>query len=320
MEPAAFVFPGQGSQRPGMGGDLAARDLRYRRLIADASRLCGVEVTGALRPLEPDSTVATEHSAESTVATQLSVFALSVSLGRILLDRGLRPAVVAGHSLGEYSALVVGGWLDVEAGLEIVARRSAAMDGCCRQDGAMLAVIGLGEARVAEAVRETGAVVANVNGARQIVISGRRDAVARAGERARAAGASVVVELSVAGAFHSPLMAAAEQTLAGDVVRLPLREGSIPFVSSITGRLVEDLGAYRAELASQITAPVRWHDAMAEVLRLIDGGGVVEVGPGEVLRGLLRKVDRRRAAATCGCLEDCEDLAGRRAGGALVAA
>jgi [acyl-carrier-protein] S-malonyltransferase len=307
VEPAAFVFPGQGSQQAGMGGDLAARDPGYRRLITDASLLCGLDVAAALGRAE-DCTGDCREPA-STVATQLSVFALSVSLGRILLERGLRPEVVAGHSLGEYSALVVGGWLDIEAGLEVVARRAAAMDDCCREhDGTMLAVIGLGEAGVAEAVHGTGAVLANINGPRQVVISGRRAGVAAAGERARAAGASLVVELPVAGAFHSPLMTAAEDRLAADVERLALRRGPIALVSSITGRLVEDLGAYRAQLAGQITAAVRWHEAMAEILGRIGGNTVLEIGPGEVLRGLFGKLDRRRRVATCGCLDECDEL------------
>jgi [acyl-carrier-protein] S-malonyltransferase len=151
-------------------------------------------------------------------------------------------------------------------------------------------------------------VLANVNSPRQIVVSGDRDAVADAGECARAAGASTVIELPVAGAFHSPHMAQAEADLAPAIERLALHEGATPLVSSMTGQLVDDLGAYREQLAGQITATVRWNDAMAEIVRLTGGERVLEVGPGAVLRGLFRQVDRRLPVATCSCLEDCDDL------------
>jgi [acyl-carrier-protein] S-malonyltransferase len=301
MDPAAFVFPGQGSQLPGMGSDLAQHDGRYRRLMAEASRLSGVDLTRSLRAVPEDG------APLSTVATQLSVFALSVSLGRTLLEGGLCPGVVAGHSLGELSALVVGGWLDVDAGLELVAARARAMDLCCiATDGAMIAVAGLDETRLREAVDGTGAGIANVNSPRQIVLSGRTGAVAAAARRALAAGATMAVDLPVAGAFHSPLMAAAELELVEHIERLPLRRGGIPLISSVTGRYVEDLGAYRRSLAGQITAPVRWVD----VMRLIaaEPGDVVEVGPGAVLRGLFRQLDRRRTVVTCGDLQDCASL------------
>jgi [acyl-carrier-protein] S-malonyltransferase len=305
MQPAAFVFPGQGSQRQGMGADLLARAPRYRRLIADANRLSGVDVTRTLRVV-PDGVAGA--AGPSTVATQLSVFALSVSLGQILLDGGIWPQVVAGHSLGEYSALVVGGWLDVDAGLELVAQRAAAMERCCGEhDGVMSAIVGLGETAIADVVRGTGAVLANVNSPRQVVISGTRGAVADAVALAYAAGASTAVELPVAGAFHSPYMAAAQAALAGSIERLALRKGSTPLVSSMTGRVIDDLGAYRAQLAGQITATVRWNDVMAEIAGLGGGRSVVEVGPGAVLRGLFRQLDRSRPVATCGCLADCDD-------------
>lgn len=311
MEPAAFVFPGQGSQYAGMGADLAGEP-RYRRLIAEANRLSGLDVTRALHAVPADG----RPPMPSTATTQLSVFALSVCLGQILLDGGLWPRVVAGHSLGEFSALVVGGWLDVDAGLAVVAERAAAMERCCiDHDGAMIAVVGLDEARVEDVVRGTGAVVANVNSPKQIVVSGSRQPLARAAERARAAGASMVVDLPVAGAFHSPLVAAAEMQLADSIRRLPLRRGSIGLVSSMTGRIVEDLDAYRCDLAGQITAQVRWLDVMRQIAALDSPGyaadDIVEVGPGGVLRGLFRQFDRRRTVVTCGLVDDCDALLGR---------
>jgi [acyl-carrier-protein] S-malonyltransferase len=308
MEPAAFVFPGQGSQYAGMGADLA-REPRYRRLIAEANRLSGLDVTRALHAVPPDGRLALP----STVTTQLSVFALSVCLGRMLLDGGVWPRVVAGHSLGEFSALVVGGWLDVDAALALVAERAAAMERCCiDHDGAMIAVVGLDEARVADAVSGTGAVLANVNSAKQVVVSGSRQALTQAAEGARAAGASMVVELPVAGAFHSPHVAAAEVQLADSIRRLPLRRGTIDLVSSMTGRLVDDLDVYRRHLAGQMTAQVRWLDVMRQIAALNPAAcaadDIVEVGPGAVLRGLFRQFDRRRRVVSCGLLDDCDAL------------
>jgi [acyl-carrier-protein] S-malonyltransferase len=300
METLAFVFPGQGSQQEGMGSDLLADDPGYRSLIAEANRLAGTDVTRSPNP----------EQGPSTVATQLSVFALSVSLGRRLVDGGLVPRTVAGHSLGEFSALVVGGWLDIEAGLELVAERAAAMQRCCdASDGAMVALLRAGDDDLAALLHGTEAVVANLNSPRQTVVSGPPADIAEVARRA--AGSEIrALELPVAGAFHSPLMAGAEDTLREAILRLPLSHGTIPLISSVTGRPVDDLDRYRADLAGQITAPVRWLDVMRAIDELGPhvAGRVVEVGPGAVLRGLFRHVDRRWPVELCGDLAACAPL------------
>lgn len=313
MELLAFVFPGQGSQQPGMGADLLAADPTYRRLLADASRLSGLDLTAPLHALGDADGAATE-AGRLTVTTQLSVFALSVALGRSLLAGGRWPSLVAGHSLGEFSALAVAGWLSLDDALELVAARAAAMARCCAsQDGAMTAVIGLAPDTLEPALHGTGAVLANVNSRRQSVVSGPRPAVELAAERARAAGAATIVPLPVAGAFHSPLMAQAQTEFAARIGAVRLVRGDIPLVSGVTGELVDDLADYRRALAQQITAPVRWLDVMA----VIDAHGeagpggaeqVVEVGPGSVLRGLFRQFNRRRPVLTCGSWADCRGL------------
>lgn len=305
METLGFVFPGQGSQEAGMGADLVSVDPSYRRLLADASRLSGVDVTRALR------VVADRTDAQQTVVTQLSVFALSVALGRRLLVGGIRPGFVAGHSLGEYSALVVGGWMDIDDALGLVARRACAMARCCAEHrGAMAAVVGLPHGALDEVVSGTGATVANLNSPKQVVVSGPRDAVGLACDRARSCGAAAVIDLPVAGAFHSPLMAGAEADLVEHIRDVRLVRGDIPLVSSITGRPVEDLSAYRVALAGQITAPVRWLEVMTSLDRIAEGrpDRIVEVGPGSVLRGLHRQFDRRRPVVTCGSRVECADL------------
>lgn len=312
MHPLAFVFPGQGSQQIGMGWELHTRDRQYRRLVDEASRLSGIDVSDALPSSEVSGRSSPAPSA-STVRTQLSIFALSVSLGRHLLQRGLRPQLVAGHSLGELSALVVGQWLDVEVGLALVWERAVAMERCCEQHaGAMAAVMGLDGEALSAAVQGTGAVVANSNSPKQSVVSGDPSAVAVAAERAQAAGATTVIELPVAGAFHSPLMAAAAETLRDRVQRLPLTRGTIPLISSITGTFVDDIDTYRRDMAVQITAPVRWWDVMKVITRLAtaDAREVVEVGPGAVLRGLFRHVDRHWPVSSCSSLDECSSLLG----------
>lgn len=309
METLVFVFPGQGSQREGMGADLLSRDPLFRRMVGDANSVSGIDVLAALTA--PD-----DQAPAPTVATQLSVFALSVSLGRILLDRGVVPDALAGHSLGEFSALVVGGWLDVDDGLSVVAARAAAMERCCSDhDGSMVAVTGLPHDALDRALGETSAVLANRNSPRQIVVSGARDAVAATARTARDQGARSVVELPVAGAFHSPLVAPAEEALRDHVHRLALRQGEIPLITSVTGELVDDVDRYREDLARQITSPVQWAQVMASIAELDPDGAprVVEVGPGAVLRGLFRHVDRGWPVTTCGSLDDCgshaDDLA-----------
>lgn len=309
MDTAAFVFPGQGSQGDDMGPHLMPDDPTYARLLADANRLSGMDVS---RPLAvPQQNRPGDRAAELTVTTQLSVFALSVALGRALLAADVRPRVLAGHSLGEYSALVVGGWLDVDDGLELVAARAAAMAACCsQQDGAMIAVVGLAPEAVQPLLAGSDVYLANVNSPKQCVLSGHRRAVAEVVERARSLGATATIPLRVAGAFHSPLMAEAQAALAGRVATVPLQHGHIPLISGITGRAVTDLGAYRQALTGQITAPVRWLDVMTEIGKRVDAAQqrIVEVGPGSVLRGLFRQLDRRRQVVSCGCWADCLPL------------
>lgn len=304
----AFVFPGQGSQTVGMAADLMPVSPLLERIITRAEQLTGEDIADAM--LHGPHERLTE-----TVPTQLSVFALSVSLAEVLGEQGVRPQAVAGHSLGEYSALVAGGWLDVDDALTVVARRSEAMRDCCgATEGAMSAVLGMSpEALEGLAAAGRGdAVVANLNSPRQSVISGTAEAVARLGETALAHGASAVIPLSVHGAFHSPVMEPAQQRLAPLIDGVRLRRGDVPLISSISGDVVDDPEVYRRDLARQITSAVRWAPVMGRLRE--QGGQILEVGPGKVLRGLFRHLDRRMPVTGCASRAECLALTGQGAG------
>lgn len=294
MSNHAFVFPGQGSQYVGMGADALADWPRVGRVLRRVEELTGHRIVDAMLR-------GPEERLRDTTLAQLSIFGLSTALCEILAGCGARPSVVAGHSLGEFSALVAGGWLDADAAAVTVARRAEAMAQCCRQHrGAMLVVLGV-DAEVLNrllAQIEGTVVLANANTPRQVVVSGDTAAVAALGLAIAEAGVGATVPLAVAGAFHSPLMAEAENELAPVIADLPLRRGHTPLISSVTGEFVTDVEEYRAALAGQITAPVRW----INVTRLLLAQPVdtlIEVGPGTVLGGLIRKVDRHRPVHSC---------------------
>jgi [acyl-carrier-protein] S-malonyltransferase len=323
----AFVFPGQGSQHQGMGTDLYGSGGTYRRLIERASQLSGTDLAEALDLAAAPGPGGIQHpgaagidglgdsfSPLGTQETQLSVLALSIALAEVLSGYGLRPDVVAGHSLGEFSALVAGGWLDADEALSFVAARARAMAECCSaHDGTMTAVLGLAPSVVDDLVARTAGavVVANRNSPKQSVLSGRAVAVRRIAEASRTAGATAVIDLPVAGAFHSPLMSAAQAALAGLVDALSLRTGHTALISSIDGMPVTDVERYRATLQRQVCAPVEWQTVM-QSLRTGGVGTIVEVGPGRVLRGLFRQFDRALPIASCQTARQCRDLAASR--------
>ncbi len=283
----ALVFPGQGSQYPGMLRDLQRCGPPARDLLAAAQEVTGLPVEELMSTGAPD-VIADPHVA------QVLVFVSATALLDELRGCGWAPAAVAGHSLGEYAALVAAGMLDWEEALRLVDFRGRAMAEAARaRPGAMAAIVGLPGETVRELCRSACrgrelAVVANLNSSRQLVVSGTAAAVEDVAERARRAGALRARRLPVGGAYHSALMFPAADRMATRLRAAPLRPPAVPFVSSVTGALVTDVERYRQALLGQVTGPVRWQDAIGTLAGL----GLchfVEVGPGKVLTGLGRE-------------------------------
>lgn len=297
----AFVFPGQGSQQVGMGRALAEAFPESRRAFEEADEVLG-------EPLSALCFDGPEARLLLTENTQPAILAASVAAARALEARGLRPAFVAGHSLGEYSAHVVAGTFAFADAVRIVRRRGRYMQEAVPVGmGAMAAILGLDEESVARACAEAakGQVVApaNLNAPGQIVIAGAAEAVARAGERARELGARRVVPLAVSAPFHCPLMAPAEARLAPELRALPVSDPRIPVVANVDAEPRTDGAAAVEALVRQVSSPVRWES----VVRRLASAGVrayVEVGPGTVLSGLVRKIDRGARVASFGAPED----------------
>jgi [acyl-carrier-protein] S-malonyltransferase len=291
----AYVFPGQGSQQVGMG-----------KALADAFPICRAAFDEADAALgEPLSRLIFEGPAEQLTLTenaQPAILTVSIAAYRLLDSRGLRPSFVAGHSLGEYSANVAAGTFAFADALRIVRRRGRYMQEAVPVgEGAMAAIIGLDAGQVALACADAaqGDVVsaANLNGAGQVVIGGARDAVRRAGERAKALGAKRVIPLNVSAPFHTALMKPAEERLAPDLRALRAADPRVPIVANADAEPKRTAHEAVDALIRQVASPVRWED----VVRRLASDGVttfVEVGPGTVLTGLVRKIHRDATAVS----------------------
>lgn len=301
----AFVFPGQGSQYPGMARDLSACGPRARDLVSTAEQVTGLDLTRLM-------TTADAATIADPQVAQLLVFVSSSVMLSELRARGAEPGVVAGHSLGEYTALVASGCLDWHTALGLVTFRGQAMaEAARRQPGTMGAVVGLDLHTVEQLCLTAGGrhgtvVVANINSARQVVVSGLAGPVQAVLDAAAAAGALRAKRIPVGGAYHSTLMADAQQRLAMLLRRVPMEPPRTPLVSSVTAELVTDVEQYREALIEQVTRPVLWH-AVVRRLTALGADDFVEVGPGRVLAGLGRET--ARAARHVGALEALRDAA-----------
>lgn len=280
----ALVFPGQGSQRPGML-DFAHENDTLDRLIDAAEALTSLD----LRHIAADGT---PEQLADTRAAQPLLFLADWAWGVEVMQNGIVPNVVAGHSLGELAALAVAGVFSVEAGLELVVERSSLMAVAVESTpGGMAAVLGLDSATIMDAVAHiSGVWVANDNSPSQVVISGTHEGIERATEALSAAGARRIVPLNVAGPFHSPLMESARAAFEDILTHAEFRDATIPVISNTDPVPTVSGAQLRARLARQITAPVRW----TETMRALAADGpvtVVEAGPGSVLRGLARGLE-----------------------------
>ena len=288
----AYIFPGQGAQFSGMGLDLYENSTLAQELFERANDILGFNITDIMF----------EGSAEDlkeTQVTQPAIFLHSVILAKTLGD-SFKPDMVAGHSLGEFSALVAAGALTFEDGLKLVSQRAIAMQKACElQPGTMAAVLGLDDDIVEKICATTEGVVvaANYNCPGQLVISGEVDAINKACESLKTEGARRALVLPVGGAFHSPLMEPAREELAAAIKNTTFNKPNCPIYQNVTASAVTDEEEIKANLMSQLTAPVKWTQSVQQMIA--DGGTLfTEVGPGNVLQGLVKKINRETQTAS----------------------
>jgi [acyl-carrier-protein] S-malonyltransferase len=286
----AFVFPGQGSQAVGMGRDLADRFPIAAQTFAEADNALGFSLSRLCFDGPEDQLRLTEN-------TQPAIMTVSVAAARVLAEQGVRPALAAGHSLGEWSAHVIAGTLAFPDAVRAVQARGRAMQQAVPAgQGAMAAVLALDAARVAEAcaeaARETGLAVqaANLNSPSQTVISGAVAAVEKASALCKARGARRAVMLPVSAPFHCALMQPAQEEVARVLAALAMHDPAIPVAANVTGGLVTTASDTRDALIRQVTGAVRWVDCV-QSLKSAGAEVYIEVGPGKVLCGLLKQID-----------------------------
>ncbi len=287
----AYIFPGQGAQFTGMGLDLYENSDLAQELFEQANEILGFSITDIMFQ-------GSSEELKKTKVTQPAIFLHSVILAKIL-GNSFKPEMVAGHSLGELSALVANGVLTFEDGLKLVSKRALAMQKACEaQESTMAAVLGLEDKIVEDTCAEIDGVVvaANYNCPGQLVISGEVNAINKACEVLTKKGARRALVLPVGGAFHSPLMEPAREELASAIAETTFSNPTCPVYQNVVAKAVMNPEEIKENLIAQLTAPVRWTQCVQAMIA--DGGTeFIEVGPGKVLQGLMRKIDRSVAAS-----------------------
>ncbi|RZK11775.1 MAG: [acyl-carrier-protein] S-malonyltransferase [Flavobacterium sp.] len=288
----AYVFPGQGAQFTGMGKDLYEQSPLAKELFEKANEILGFRITDIMFE-------GTAEELKETKVTQPAVFLHSVILAKTL-GADFEPQMVAGHSLGEFSALVANGALSFEDGLRLVSKRALAMQKACEiTPSTMAAVLGLEDSVVEDVCASIDGIVvaANYNCPGQLVISGETSAVEKACEAMKEAGAKRALLLPVGGAFHSPMMEPAREELAAAIEATTFSTPICPVYQNVTASAVSDPEEIKKNLIIQLTAPVRWTQSVQQMIK--DGASIfTEVGPGKVLIGLVGKIDREVAVAS----------------------
>jgi len=282
----AYVFPGQGAQFTGMGLDLYEASSKAKEMFHQANDILGFDITKIMFEGTPEQL-------KETKVTQPAIFLHSTILATVLGD-SFQPDMVAGHSLGELSALVANRTLDFSDGLQLVSKRALAMQKACEiKPSTMAAVLGLDDAVVEQVCQDTPGIVvaANYNCPGQLVISGEIEAVNQACETLKEAGARRALLLPVGGAFHSPLMEPAREELAAAIEATDFKNPACPIYQNVSTTAVTDPNDIKKNLMAQLTAPVKWTQSVQNMIA--DGATkFIEVGPGNVLQGLVKKVDR----------------------------
>ncbi|WP_224484056.1 ACP S-malonyltransferase [Robertkochia aurantiaca] len=288
----AYVFPGQGAQFTGMGKDLFDKSPEAMKLFHEANEILGFPITEIMFEGSADDL-------KETKVTQPAIFLHSVILSKVMGD-SFKPDMVAGHSLGEFSALVANGTLKFEDGLRLVSRRALAMQKACElKPSTMAAVLGLEDQVVEQVCEDTEGIVvpANYNCPGQLVISGEIDAVNLACEALKEKGARRALVLPVGGAFHSPLMEPAREDLARAIEETKFSKPICAVYQNVSTKAETDPERIKENLISQLTAPVKWTQSVQQMLS--DGArSFIEVGPGKVLQGLVKKIDRSAEVAS----------------------
>ena len=288
----AYIFPGQGAQFPGMGQDLNEASPIAKELFDTANSILGFNITDIMFGEDAEAL-------KQTQVTQPAIFLHSVIMSKCL-GENFQPNAVAGHSLGEFSALVAANALSFEDGLTLVHQRALAMQAACDQvPGTMAAVLGLEDEKVESICANTEGIVvaANYNCPGQLVISGEKTAIAQACESMKEAGARRALPLPVGGAFHSPLMEPAREQLAEAISNTPFTSPICPVYQNVVAKGITNKEDIQNNLIAQLTAPVKWTQSVQQMAQ--DGvGEFIELGPGKVLQGLVKKIDQSLTTAS----------------------
>ena len=301
MAKIAFIYPGQGAQKPGMGKDFYENSELAKAVYDKASELLQIDMK-ALCFEENEKLDLTEYTQAALVTTCLA-------MTKVVEERGLKPDVTAGLSLGEYCAISVAGGMKEEDAISLVRKRGILMQNTVPVgEGAMAAILGMDASAIEEGIKDIeGVSVANYNCPGQIVITGETKAVEKAAEILKEAGAKRTVLLNVSGPFHSPMLKQAGEELAKEMEKVEMEPLQIPYVTNVTAEYVTDIRETKKLLAEQVAASVRWQES---VERLIAEGvdTFVEIGPGKTLAGFLRKIDRSVKVYNIGTWEDIDKV------------
>ncbi len=289
----AYVFPGQGAQFVGMGKDLYDSSSEAKDMFLKANKILGFKITEIMFN-------GTDEELRQTKVTQPAIFLHSVILAKVL-GEDFKPDMIAGHSLGEFSALVAAGAMSFEDGLKLVSKRALAMQKACEiEKSTMAAIVGMDDVaveKIINSIKDEIVVAANYNCPGQLVISGSIKGIEIAVEKLTEAGARRALVLNVGGAFHSPLMEPAKKELAKAIAKTKFSSPVCPIYQNVTAQSVNDADIIKENLIAQLTSPVRWTQIMNNMI----AGGMseyIEVGPGKVLQGLLKKVNRKMKASS----------------------